>query len=130
MKIPKLILEGLAVMSILIISGCATAPITTHRSYTLNITSNPGNAKVYINDNYVGRTPCYGVPLNISYDMHDSFFEPFYVERVLKEQYILRVSMEGYKDATEQIDFIERSSWDPTPIPLKTDYYFALEREE
>ena len=130
MKISKSTLVGLAGMFILIISGCTTAPITTHRSYTLNITSSPGDAKVYINDNYVGRTPCYGVPLYISYNIRDSYFEPFYIERALREQYILRVSKEGYKDATEQIDFVERGSWDPTPTPLKTNYYFELEREE
>lgn len=130
MKISKTILLSLVCMSILIIHGCTTAPITSYSAYTLKVTSNPEDAEVYLDDRLVGKTPCYNVPIFVDYVLHDSYFEPHYVTRELKEQRLLRVSKEGYKDAVEPIKFIKKGSWDSAPKPLKTNYHFELEKEE
>ena len=115
---------------ILAISGCVTAPITSYSAYTLKVTSNPEDAEVYLDDRLVGRTPCYNVSIFVAYDLHNSYFEPHYVSKILKEQHIIRVSKEGYKDAIESVKFVKKGSWDFMPTPLKTSYHFELEKEE
>lgn len=82
------------------ISGCAALPpLIGVKEWTVNqvisVDSTPQGADVYMNDKLIGKTPC-KVP--VIFNIDTASYWP-------KEQYIIRVSKEGYKDAAEAVEF-------------------------
>lgn len=102
MKKISLFFFGLALIGL---SGCATMGaglFKTEQTWVanINVNSSPAGADIYINDNLVGRTPANSLPLMVKYDEYNYGLK---VQQVVKEQYILRVSKRGYRDAVMTI---------------------------
>jgi len=102
MRVAKLCLSLFLIIGI---SGCAALPpLLGIKEAAINqvftIESSPPDADVYINDKLVGRTPC-KVPVVLNIDT--ATYWP-------KEQYLIRVSKEGYRDEVKPIEFKQRAN--------------------
>jgi hypothetical protein len=115
------------------LSGCYSLPIidqprVTESSTTcyIAVTSAPSDAEIYINNMLVGRTPSERLPITVRYTVDKDWISRW---ADVKEQYVLRVSKEGYKDEAEPLAF--KSSENGLYVLLiKSDFHFVLEKKE
>ncbi len=69
-------------------------------SLPLQVTSTPSDAEVYLNDRFVGRTPC-TLPIVLNVDT---------ATMLPKEIPVIRVSKEGYRDEAKAMSITQRGS--------------------
>ena len=115
------------------LSGCATVEPTIFTpknafDFYFNISSVPDDAEVYINDRLFGRTPC-KFPLTVSFITQPGLGFTYYP----RENYVLRVSKDGYRDNITQIIFYSDSCNGPSLKPgepaKEGTYNFNLEKK-
>jgi hypothetical protein len=120
-------------LCLILLGGCAgLTPLDgvekeEFHTFYLTVTSTPSDANIYINDMLVGRTPSRSVPLHVKYGYE--IYPLWKSASTPKENYILRVSKKGYKDAFENIRFTWRKGWSCS-VPAKEEYHFDLEKIE
>lgn len=112
---------------ILGLTGCATCGPTIFSprdafDFNFKVTSDPEGADVFVNDRLFGRTPC-EFTLTVDFTVEPMIGTFNYYP---KENYVLRVSKEGYRDAIKQIMFYSDSHTGPS---LKPGEYIAVEKE-
>lgn len=132
MRSINLILAVLILFSILGLTGCASlAPLvgikeTTFPPMPVEVTSSPSDAEVFVNDRFVGRTPC---TTNVVLTFDTASWEP-------KEVPTIRVSKDGYRDEARVLELTRRTSifGDPMSGPSKYEirgkYDFELKKKE
>lgn len=93
--IPSLIL-GVGLMGL---AGCATMMGVQRVAGqgTIDVTSKPADAEVYLNNFMVGRTPC-KVPFTFTIDTYTGM--PI-------ETYVVRIHKDGYKDIAEAFQWVQ-----------------------
>lgn len=106
-------------ISLMGLTGCATSPLPllgikemTTETISLEITSTPSDADVYLNNMLVGRTPC-SVPFSVNVDA--ATLKP-------KGMYIIRVSKEGYRDEVKPVQIQKTALIDFTSYPSGTKF--------
>ena len=82
-------------------AGCATMANKLFQTeqiatFYISVTSEPSGADIYINNNFAGTTPSGKLPLMVRFIQSDYGLG---VHQTVTEQYSLRVSKRGYKDA-------------------------------
>lgn len=138
---------------ILLISGCVTtSPFETQQIQgsiirNIRVSSEPGDAEIYVNNMLVGRTPsrpgeAQTVPLNVQYIVtkYGGLFPTAQnTTQPIKpiSQFVLKVSKEGYKDAAEPVEYgdvyryhITFAMAEDYTLLKKDSYYFVLEKKE
>lgn len=136
--------------SMLGLTGCATLGTSLNMvpkekddivPIKIGVASTPQGASIYVNDKLVGYTPA-EVSFYVKYKCNLVTAVCIWYACNPAEQYILKVSKEGYKDAVEVIQFDQKGSFphyfyepgmnvDRVPgdyfFPSKTNYDFVLE---
>ena len=138
---------------IALLSGCVTtSPFETQQIQgsvirNIRVSSEPGDAEIYVNNMLVGRTPSQPgeartVPLNVQYIVtkYGGLFPTAQnTTQPIKpiSQFALTVSKEGYKDVAEPIEYGDVYRYHITFAMaedytlLKKDYYhFVLEKKK
>lgn len=121
--------------SLLGMSGCTTLtsfnqPVPVSKTLYLTVDSEPSDAEVYLNDRLVGRTPC-SVPLVATFSQTRSQIGALVgtFEDYLTQQYFLRVSKAGYKDAIRSVEFSRKSDYlGDAVFNTRTTYELASSR--
>ena len=126
-------------ISLMGLAGCAGLsilnPAGNHYNgsynFMVDVSSTPSGAEIYLNNTLVGRTPC-RVHIMLKWEMNT--WGADFTQRVT-EQYALKVSKKGYKDAIEIIPVrspVTGVLWgEPPKVGLaKTDFHFDLEKEQ
>lgn len=115
---------------IIMLNGCYSIPIIDQPRVTpsssteyISVESTPSDAEIYINNMLVGRTPSKGLPITVHYTIDKDWISRW---ADVREQYVLRVSKEGYKDEAEPLAF--KSSENGLGVFLiKSEFHFVLE---
>ncbi len=138
---------------IIMLSGCVTtSPFETQQIQgsvirNIKVSSEPGDAEIYVNNMLVGRTPSRSgevqvVPLNVQYIVtkYGGLFPTAQNTRQpIKPtvQFILKVSKEGYKDAATPVEYGDVYRYHITfaiaedyTLFKKDSYHFVLEKKE
>jgi len=102
------------------------------KRFLITVTSTPCNADVYLNSNFIGKTPIKNFPVDITYQVAASgmFFSstPWGINCAGCLKYFLEVGKKGYYSSIAKLEFIDLGG---TKLGLKTKQYdFNLEEKE
>jgi len=122
----------------LVTGGCVSVPYIspprsqqTSLTFYLDITSEPPDAEIYVNNVLYGRTPAASLPLTVTCSNRKDWFEE---TTTVLNQYVLMVVKNGYRRAAEPIEF--SYSWEGAhqeeyrPKLKKQKFHFELEKDE
>lgn len=102
-------------LCLILLSGCVTSPsdlftggagsVECMKTGYLSVTSTPSDAEIYINDKLVGRTPVADLPFVFKGSRWRQPYGLGYAEEYgFNENYTLKVSKSGYKDAVQVME--------------------------
>ena len=137
---PKLPLLRLALIFIfsLFLPGCVSIPyINPPRTdqasltYYLNVTSEPDDAEIYINNILYGRTPKSSLPLVVTCTNHKDWLKETFA---VQGQYILMVSKNGFRKEVRPLEFTYiwsgANNEEYKPYLKEKKFHFVLQKEE
>lgn len=128
-----LVLIGLGLLGM---TGCATTDIFSGGSgdvmrpgaARITVTSEPPDAAIYLNDEFVGRTPLANLSFSYQFMAWKQPYGMGYTNPKMAGSFVIKVSKEGYKDVIKTIQFnCPSTTCTASCFPNKTDYHFVLE---
>jgi hypothetical protein len=128
----------LAVSLSLALSGCVSVPyISPPRTdqasliYYLNVTSEPDDAEIYINNILYGRTPQSSLPLSVTCTDHKDWLKETFA---VQGQYVLMVSKNGFRKEARPLEFTYiwsgANNEEYKPYLKEKKFHFVLQKEE